>query len=256
MSQLLTINSVVNAFRLAECFCGPHAEFTLTELAKRLQLSMGAAQRITHTLTSLGYLRKNAKTKTYQLSAKWLSIGFAFLNHSELREITLPYLKQLNEETNETVSLAVLDGDEVLFVERVLTSRLITTNIKPGARRPLYVNSIGKVILAFLPDREREVVLNRIMSRDAATKGIIKRPEFDRELSKIRELGYVENFTEHLASYAVPLFKYDGEVVAGINICIPKARAFMSTIYKEYLPSLIDKGRRISSELGYTGESV
>jgi DNA-binding IclR family transcriptional regulator len=92
------------------------------------------------------------------------------------------------------------------------------------------------------------------MSRDTATKGIIKRPELDRELNKIRELGYVENFTEHLISYAVPLFKYDGEVVAGINICIPKARASMKMIYEEYLPSLIDKGKRISSELGYIDE--
>ena len=136
MRNTLLINSIVNGFRLLECFAESQSRLTLMELVRKLNISVGSAQRITHTLMILEYLYKDPKTKTFQLTPKILSLGFAFLEHSGLREIVLPYLKKLNEITNETVNLAMLDGDEIVYIERVQTSHFITTNIRPGSRRP------------------------------------------------------------------------------------------------------------------------
>ena len=255
MKDLLIINSIVKAFRLLECFHGfnSKSQFTLTELVKHLDITMGTAQRLTHTLEALGYLYKDPKTKGFQLTSKWLSLAYSYLSHLDLREISRPYLRELNQETNETVNLAVLEDDEIVYIERVQTSHYITTNIRPGARRPSVCTSIGKAILAFLAEDEREEILNRVSFKRYTSKTIVEKDKLRIELNKIRERGYAENnseLSEDLFAIAVPLLDDIGLAVAGINIVIPITRVSKGKIYKEYLPSLIQKGKRISAALG------
>lgn len=254
MRDPLIINSLVNGFRLMECFCGQQSGLTLMELVRKMNISVGAAQRITHTICTLGYLSKDPKTKTFQLTPKILSLSYAFLNHSGLREIVLPYLKKLNEETNETVNLAILDGDEIVYLERVQTSHIITTNIRPGSRRPIHCTSIGKVILAFLAENERAKLLNHLSFTRYTDNTIVNKENFLLELNKIRECGYAENnseLDEDLFAIAAPLLNINREAVGGINMVIPMSRVSKSKIYSGYLPSLIDKGKQISAALGY-----
>ena len=253
MKDPLTINSIVKAFQVLECFSGNKFKFTLTELVNQLHISMGAAQRITHTLTSIGYLYKDPETKAFRLTPKCLSFGFAFLNNSGLREIALPYLKKLNEEINETVNLAVMDDYEIVYIERVQTSHFLTTNIRVGTRRPVFCTSIGKVILAFSPKNERKEALDRISFKKYTEKTITDNSKLEIELNKIRRLGYAENkseLDEDLFALAVPLLNNEGAAVAGINIVIPMTRVSMSKVYGEYLPLLVEKGEIISSLLG------
>ncbi|MBW2308344.1 MAG: IclR family transcriptional regulator [Deltaproteobacteria bacterium] len=254
MRDNLTINSIVNCFKLLECFTGQQSRLTLMELVRKLNISVGAAQRITHTLTILEYLYKDPKTKTFQLTPKILSLGFAFLHHSGLRDIVLPHLKKLNEATNETVNLAILDGAEIVYLERVQTSHLITTNIRPGSRRPIHCTSMGKVILAFSAEDEREKILSRISFEKYTEKTIINKNRFVAELNKIRKSGYAENNSEldkDLFAIAAPLLNNNGEAVGGINMVIPMSRVSKDKIYKEYLPLLIEKGNQISADLGH-----
>ena len=253
MKNPLIISSIIKAFQLVDCFCGPIHEFTLTQLAMELNISIGSAQRITHTLMSLGYLTKDSKTKEYRLSPKWLTIGFAFLDQIDLSKIALPHLTELNEQTKEDVSLAVRDGDEVLYVERLPTSYMVTTKARPGLRRPIEVNSMGKAILAFLDNHEREKILNRILSRNEISDK--EKEKIENELKKIRKSGYAINktgFGEGVFAVAVPIMNHEGVAFAGMNISIPMSRISKNKIYREYLPRLIEKGKLISLELGYT----
>lgn len=254
MKSNLTINSVVKAFRLLECFREEKSTYTLTELTRELHITTGTAQRITHTLTSLGYLQRDPQTKAFQLTSKWLSFGYAFMKNLNLREIVQPHLKELNRETNETVNLAVMDGDEITYVERYQTSHFITTNIRAGARRPAFCSSIGKAILAFMEPARRKDYFERVSFKKYTPKTIITRKELREELQKIKNQGYAENNSElsdELFAIAVPLLNEKGYAVGGINIVIPRTRISDEKIKKEFIPSLLEKGRKISSELGY-----
>ena len=253
MKDPLIINSIVKAFRLLECFRDSKSQFTLTELVKHLDITMGTAQRITHTLETQGYLYKDPKTKAFQLTSKWLSFGYTYLGRLDLREIAQPYLRELNRETQETVNLAVLEDDEIVYIERVQTSHFIATNIRPGARRPSVCTSIGKAILAFLAENEKENILNRVSFKKYTSKTIVEKNKLKIELNKIRQKGYAENnseLSEDLFAIAVPLLDGSGLAVGGINIVIPITRVSMDKIYQDYLPSLIIKGKRISAALG------
>ena len=156
-----SINSLFKAFRVIEIFSEPNYEFNLTEIKNKLKISMGSVQRITNSLIALGYLSKDKKTKKFRLTPKWLPIGFGILAGSEIRKIALPHLKQLYKETGETVSLVVRDGDDVIYLERLITQDLIGFNIRAGLRRPMYPNSMGKAILAFLAEEERNEIIRR-----------------------------------------------------------------------------------------------
>ncbi|MFC1886170.1 IclR family transcriptional regulator [Thermodesulfobacteriota bacterium] len=253
MRNHLIINSIVKTFRLLECFRDEETGFTLTELVRRLNISMGTAQRIARTMESLGYLHRDPTTKAFQLTSKWLPFGYAYLNNLDLREIVQPYLRELNKETGETVNLAVLEDDEIVYIERVQTAHMLRTNVRPGARRPLVCTSIGKAILAFLPDEEREDILNRVSFVKYTSTTILRKDQLEIELKNIREKGCAENYGEMTADVfgmAVPLLAGGGRAVAGINIVIPMTRVSKEKIYREYLPSLIEKGKRISKVLG------
>jgi len=202
----------------------------------------------------LGYLEKNQKTKKYRLSSKWLSIGYAFLNHFEFRKIALPHLKKLYEETSRTINLAINDDNEVLYIERISTSPLIAINIRPGLRRPLYPNAMGKAILAFLSDDERKAILTRIVSKMRIGKVKIERNRIERELAKIREVGHSESRItigcEAIVA-AVPIFNREGKAFGAMNIVLPINNDLNKKEFKRYTSLLMETGNHISSVLGY-----
>ena len=253
MKNELALKTVVKTFKVIELMCENRYECTLTELAKNLQFSLGTIQRITGTLLKLGYIQRESHSKNLRLTSKWLRIGFASLNQLNLRKIAISYLKKLNEKTNETVSLAVLDKDDLIYIERFQSSHHVTTNIRPGDRRPLYCTSIGKAILAFQTESDIKEIMGRIELTKYTSKTIIDKKKLLNELSKIKKKGFAENLgeiTSDLYGMAVPIFNDVGIAVAGVNVVIPKLRFSKNKFYKLYLPSLIETGRLISKELG------
>jgi DNA-binding IclR family transcriptional regulator len=214
---------------------------------------MGTAQRITNTLIHLQYLSNDPKTKTFHLTSKWLRIGFSVLNDLNLHKLAYPYLKELNEETNETVTLGVIDDNEVIIIERFETKHFITPNISPGVRRPIHINSIGRAILAFQNEDKIKEIINRIEFVKYTDKTIVDIDKFYDELKKIRKNSYSINDGEvdrDLFAIGVPILNNNNEAIAGISLVIPKARLSKSKVYKKYLPSIIEKGKLISKQIG------
>jgi DNA-binding IclR family transcriptional regulator len=250
-----TLSTVGKAFRLLELIAGSKSGYTLTELAKNLNLSMGGVQRLTHTLTALQYLHREPKTKALRLTPKIFLFGFAFLSQAEIREVALPYMRQLNEDLDEIVNLGVmLNDEEVVYIERIdKTSGVkLTTNLRVGSRRPLHANAIGKVILAFLPESEQGRILDHLYSRDYSGNIFCSRGGLMRQLRAIRNHGYSANKSEifqDILALAVPVLNHQSLPVGGINIVLPRM-APQEQIKEKYIPQLMKTGRNISLALG------
>ena len=256
-----TLSTVGKAFRLLELIGGSKSGYTLTELVKKLNISMGAAQRLTHTLLALKYLYREPKTKTLRLTPKIFLFGFAFLSQSEIREIARPFMRQLNEDLDEIVNLGVmLNDEEVVYIERIdKTSGVkLTTTLRVGSRRPVHANAIGKVILAFLPESEQRRILDHLYSAEYPGKTFCRKYEFLKQLRKIRLHGYSANKSElfqDILALAVPILNHQSLPVAGINIVLPRMTP-QNQVKRKYLPLLIETGKKISMALGNVEKGV
>ena len=138
----------------------------MSELSRDLALSRSTAHRYFTTLAQLGYLQQDRDSKRYRLGPRVLDLGFSAINSMDVREIAAPHLRELADETGYTVNLAILEGTDVVYIERCRSSRPgqreIDLDLHVGARLPAYCTAMGKAILAFLPDDQREDVIARI----------------------------------------------------------------------------------------------
>ncbi len=255
MASRITIFSLVKAFRVLELVSSSTSGYTLTELVRHLKISMGAAQRITNTLLDLGYLYKEPKTKIFRLTPKFLSFGSPFLSQSEIRDISLKFMRQLNEELNEVVNLGVMMNDEeIVYIDRVDSStHIVSANIRAGSRRPIHLNSIGKVILAHLPETDQKRILDNISFEKYPSKTLRNRRELEDQLRTIRRQGYSAGKSElydDIYAIAVPILNHHGVAVAGLNVVIPLSRASKSEIQNRYIPRLLEAGRAASEAFG------
>jgi len=254
MNKKSTVNTVFKAFSLIELLGAPNSKYSLTELSRELDISIGAVHRITNTLVQIGYLVKDEKTKKFSLTPKWLPLGFGILASLEIRKIALPYLKQLYKEIGETVSLVVRDGDDVIYIERLITQDLIGFNIRAGLRRPMYPNSMGKVILAFLPDDEKRSIISRYLSHNDNENELPTVTGIMKELNRIKVQGYAVNKVQYSGgalAISVPILNQQGQPIAGINIGFPLNSPPDEERFDELLKLLQNTGRAISVEIGY-----
>ena len=138
----------------------------VSELSRDVGLSRSTTHRYVATLSALGYLQQDAATRRYRLGPRVLDLGFSAINSMELREISVPHLQQLSDETGYTVNMAVLDRADIVYIERCRSSREgqreIDLNLHVGSRLPAYCTSLGKVLLADLDPEELEAVLGSV----------------------------------------------------------------------------------------------
>ncbi len=255
MNTISTLSTVSKAFQVLELIAETKSGYTLTELVKKLSISMGAAQRITRTLITLQYLCKEPKTKALHLTPKIFLFGFSFLSQSEIRKIALPIMHRLNEDLDEIVNLGVMISDEeVVYIERVdkTFGVKLTANAQVGSRRPIHANAIGKVILASLDDTDRRRILDHLYSANYSGKTYCSKKEFITQLQNIHRLGYSFNRSElfsGILALAVPILNHDGLPVAGFNIVIQRSTP-INEIKRKYIPKLIEAGKEISLAFG------
>ncbi|HEU0192663.1 MAG TPA: IclR family transcriptional regulator [Gaiellales bacterium] len=152
--------AILSAFRPDRPLLG------ISELGRQLGLNRSTTHRYAATLAGLGYLLQDPATRKYRLGPRVLHLGFSVINSMELREIATPHLQELSGSTGHTVNMAILDGDDIVYIERVRCSqpgqREIDLNLHVGSRLPAYCTSMGKVLLAHLPDAERAAVVGRV----------------------------------------------------------------------------------------------
>jgi IclR family transcriptional regulator, pca regulon regulatory protein len=235
----------------------------ISELARALDLKRSTTHRYVGTLAALGYLEHDGQTRKYRLGPRVLDLGFSAINSMQLPELARPHLQHLSDETGLTVNMAILAGTEIVYVERVRSSRRgqseIDLNLHVGSRLPAYCTSMGKVLLAFLPDDARAAVLD---ATDLVRRGpntVTQRRRLEAELARVRASGVAVNNEElayGLRSIAVPVRARSGEVEAAINIAVHRTMVSLETLTQRLAPALERAARAISDKAGYRDGST
>ncbi len=244
--------AILSAFRPAR------AELGISELARELGLTRSTSHRYVATLARLGYLQQNPQSRKYRLGPRVLDLGFSAINSMELREIAASHLQQLSDETGHTVNMAILDGTDIVYIERCRTTqqgqREIDLNLHVGSRLPAYCTSMGKVLLAFLPEQEREAVLDRVQFQQRGPNALADRAALAAALAVVREAGLAVNNEElayGLRSIAVPVRDRSGAVSAAINLAVHRSLVSMEDLVVRLSPALKHTADEISASTGY-----
>ncbi len=210
---------VLNQFSYADRVLGP------SELARRLGLAKSVVHRLLVTLTAEGYLEQMEGGR-YRLGIRLYELGSLVIHGVELREVAHPVLEHLRNATNETVHLAVLDGTEVIYLDRMESQATLRMFSRIGTRMPAHATSSGKSILAFSPDEVVRAVLAGKLRR-IAPRTITSRAALLRALEQVREQGYAVSIEESelgASSVGAPIFGHDGEVIAALSVAGPSPR--------------------------------
>jgi IclR family pca regulon transcriptional regulator len=195
---------------------------SIAQIAHRTGIPRAAARRSLHTLAKLGFVAAD-EARRYYLRPRVLSFSHAYLSASPLAVLAQPILDRLGESLREACSLAILDGDEIVYLARSTSSRIMSPALNVGRRLPAYCTSIGHVLLAHLPPRELDEYLARAKFYPY-TEHTITSPERLRELLKsVRESGHAfasQQMEPRFCTLAVPVRDSVGHYVAGINVIL------------------------------------
>lgn len=215
----VTIQSVERALGILECFTGREQELGITEIAGRMGLGKSTAYGLVNTLLVTGYLEQDPESKKYCLGLKLFEMGNIVQQRMDVRRAAGAYLGLLSEETGLTVHMAVYRDGKVIYIDKVDApdSRIIYSQV--GKIAPVYCTGIGKAILAWLPEKERQWLLAG--ERKAMTPHtIVEREKLEEELAKIRRDGYSvdrEELEIGLRCVGAPIFDAAGRPVAAIS---------------------------------------
>ena len=251
------VQSLARGLAVIRAFDAEHAELTLSEVARRADITRAAAGRFLRTLERLGYVRASTGSATgvgarFALTPRVLELGFSYLSSLSLPEIVQPHLEKLSRDVDESVSAAVLDGGDIVYIARVPTRRIMSVRITIGTRFPAYATSMGRVLLAGMPDAALDALLPASALSSLTERTMTDPDALRREIEHVREQGWalVDGELEPgLRSVAAPVRDRRGDVVAAVNVSTSATRDTVDHVVSEYLPRLRETCRAIDAEL-------
>lgn len=244
------VQSLERGLAVIRAFDGERRELTLSDVARICDLTRAAARRFLLTLADLGYVTTDGRL--FRLTPRVLELGYAYLAGSSLPDIAEPHLEKLVAEVRESSSLCVLDGDDIVYVSRVPTTRIMTATITVGTRFPAHATSVGRVLLAHLPDEQLDQHLTRCELRPLTPRTIVSPPQLRAELQRVRKQGYAimdQELEVGLRTVAAPVRDGDGTVVAAVNIPVHASRNSVDSVRRDLLPALLATVARIEADL-------
>jgi IclR family transcriptional regulator, KDG regulon repressor len=248
------LGSVRNAARVLRAFSGAGQEMGITELAQRLGLGKSTVHRLVTTLAAERLLERGTTPGRYRLGLVLYELGSNVTEHVDLHQATLPVLTTLRHETGEMVHVAVLDGLEVVYVERLESHNLLPIFRRVGHRLPAHWTSSGKILLAALPPDKLERWLADWRPVAATPRTIVDRGRLVAELAAVAQRGWAQNNEEGypgVVSVGAPIRGRDGTVMAAVSVVGDSAR--MRAMMRRATPLVIESARVISRRLGYRG---
>lgn len=235
--QRSLVNSLAKGFRILESFTAERLEMTLSEVAANASIDPGTTFRMLNTLVMLGYVARVPDSKRFRLALKAADLGLHAIGGADLRELARPILRSLVGEFNEAASLGVLDGADILYIERVRAGvARLGVDIRIGTTIPAYCSAIGHVILAHLPKRDLDRVLAAQPRPGTVPAVPVQRAAIERSIAEVRDLGYVlrdSYLGNGLRVLAVPVLDIDGYPVAAISVSAPAIRIGMEDFRRQ-----------------------
>lgn len=248
-SKAQKVPAVLRGLQILELLAGDKKRWTTTEISRKLKIPKSTTSYLLHTLLERGYLVREAEG-AYRLGMKLLALGGQALRGIELRDAALPILRRLTAETETTAHLAVLEGTEVVYIERVPSPGFIQIDTWVGRRMPLHSTSVGKALLAFLPEPEAEGLVQSVGLPRFTPRTITSLPRFKQELRRIRESGVAvdnEENTPGVRCVAAPVFGPNGRVLAAMSLTGP-----VQQVTEERLPRIAEKLKEAARQLTLT----
>jgi IclR family pca regulon transcriptional regulator len=247
------VQSLERGLAVIRAFDRAHPELTLSEVATAAGVTRAAARRFLLTLMRLGYVRNDGRF--FSLSPRVLELGYAYLSSLSLTEVAEPHLEALVAEVNESSSVSVLDGPDVVYVARVPTSRIMTVAISVGTRFPAYATSMGRVLLGGMSDEDLSTYLDNLTLDRLTPRTIASVAALRAEILRVRAQGWSlvdQELEEGLRAVAAPIRDRAGCTVAAVNVSAHASRTSLESMRRDLVPPLLAAAARISADLPAT----
>lgn len=234
------VQSLARGLSVIRSFDAEHPRLSLSEVAARTGLSRATARRFLLTLVELGYVRSEARS--FELSPRVLELGFSYLSALTLPELAQPELEMLSREVGESTSASVLDGGQIVYIARVPTRRIMNVSITIGTRFPAHATSMGRVLLAGLPDDELDGYLATLVAEPLTVRTVTDPVAVRATIAQVRTQGWAlvdQELELGVRSIAAPLTAPGGGVIAAINVSSTVAAASAEQFRDLALPHLL-----------------
>jgi len=245
--------AVERALAILEAVAQESDGLSNAEISRKLQIPKSSASYILRTLENQGYLNRLAETGKYRVGLKVLSLSRGALSGIDVREVALPIMRHLMEKTNLTCHLAILDGPDAVYIEKVEPQGFIRMDTWVGRRMRVHATSVGKALVAHIPQERLEKILAERSMEKRTSKTITTLPRLLKDLEKVRQQGYaVDDEENNMGARCVgaPVFNQDGAIEASIGLSGTTNQVNPETMPR-ILEALKDAARHISMGMGF-----
>ncbi len=246
------IAALQRGLRLLHLFSESPRGLTAKQVASQSRLPVSTVHRFLANLVTSGFLNRDVEGN-HHLGIACFSIGQAAAGQLDIRRLSLPYLRELNQQTRETIHLTVRHGLSAVYVEKLDSPEPLRIFSRIGASVPLHCTAVGKVMLAYMPDDEQNRILPELELKRLTSNTVGNLQELQTELSRVRKSGYAADMEEHemhIRCVAAPVWDHTGTVQSSLSLTAPAFRMPVARL-RQLAPLIQTAGLRISAELGY-----
>ncbi|HOT21187.1 MAG TPA: IclR family transcriptional regulator [Sedimentibacter sp.] len=252
MKDITRVQSIDRAVAILDCFSEEKKELKLSEISERLGLNKSTVHGIISTLKYHGFISQDEETQKYKLGIRFVQFGDLVINSMNIRNAAVPVIDAVCEKIEETVHVAMLDGLDVVWIEKRECTKSIKTSTKIGARLPAYTTADGKIIICY---QNKDKIKNYLPKRipQYTNNTITNKGEFIKKLEEMKKNGYAidnEEYVEGLKCVAAPIFDHDGKVRFSLSTTGPAFRMNEERI-KELIVIIKEAANEISHRIGY-----
>jgi IclR family transcriptional regulator, pca regulon regulatory protein len=245
------VQSIARGFAIIKAFSSQPQALTIADVARRTGLSRAVSRRFLLTLTQLGYVASS--DGVFRLTPRVLELGYTFLSTMKLPDVAEPVMEDVVSRLHESCSMSVLDGEDIVYVARVPSKRIMSIALAVGSRLPAFPTSMGRVLLADLSRTALDQYLATTKLRRLTERTVTNPVELRRILAQVRERGWASVDQEvevGVRSVAAPIRDRNGRTVAALNVSSHASRVNLKELRTRHLPVVLDATKRISAMLG------
>jgi len=241
------VQSFARGLEVIRSFSAQAPRQTLSEVAAATGLTRAGARRILLTLQTLGYVESEGKV--FGLTPRILDLGFAYLSSMPIWDLAEPVMQALVDQVHESSSAAVMEGDDILYVLRLHTQKIMSISLGVGSRLPAYCTSMGRVLLAGLDDEALRQRIKKMKLTQRTKRTVVDPAQLHKLVLQTRQQGWSlvdQELEEGLISIAAPVFDRMGRTVAALNVSGQANRTSAAVVRQTMLPPLLEAAQQIS----------
>lgn len=247
MAEEISSNALERGFAILEIVAASNNGLTNSDISRRLQIPKSTASYLLRTLENMSYMTRDADSGRYKLGLRLLGLTRGLLLNLNVRDVAKPHLQKFVDETNMSAHLAVLDSGRAVYVEKVEALSFVKMDIWVGHRVPIHTTAVGKALVAHLPEKEVQQILEQCGMEKRTVQSIATNTKYLRELEKVRNFGFAidnEENSDGARCVAAPVFNSNGKTIAAFG-----TSGLASLLTETTLPEIADKIRQAASEI-------